>query len=822
MKNKLHVLLLSSALVLSLGMAAGCKKDNTPSENPPIEVQKNIAKVAITSEDIDPTEEKPIVLDNKSIVLKAKVTAIDETKDYSKKVTWASSDETVATVKNGTVSILSVSETKEVTITATSEEDTEKKASITLQVVHSPVDFEKSAPYGGIDDSMFVDDGILTVEDSSAYPHLVSADAKGTKFYFEAEIKATAFADDENWAKFGLIVTDNETGLWTGDDASADIKSLFFYCDANRNNIASGWTQFNTVANNDTFKGWEWSRTLGGKAVAEKPVKVGEFVKMGILRNGTQYIYYLEKEGVMTPVANVEYPDIAADETAYVMVAGFKTAMEVKGFNGVVGDAVDSKFETPTSIEITSPAQELYLGDTYQLGYKLDTFAYDRSLVTFESSNEEVATVDEKGLVTAKDVAGKTTLTVKYGQLSASVEFTVTDDPAAKVVLDGKMDDKVWEKAKLKDPVQIKWTDKSYVNFYGSRNKKGLYVYADYNMETVKGPHDNNWWENDNFEFHIKDEKLTNVDGTRDGNGGQFWACTGKPGNNCDASSFITSMIEQEDGTYHADFELFISYEKLGGDINTVYAVEFGSNPAAGWKTVSFWGAANIDAYAKFGTEGFNFDHVDTAEEKQMKAVEATENLLTENMIVDNYNAAGWNNAELEKYPLTNLTGNYLAQITYDMESNVDVTATGDAIGGQVWKHVLPIVRNSDGDCWVMRLDWWGWNDDANGDGLAVTKIPGNVNDSAAIDRTSGWCDFNTEILKVLQKSTIKATYFKVGSRMDIRFDIIATNLENKAFVYRTWATQLQDDPEKALNLGLTAEFAKATITSAKFLALED
>ena len=129
-KRKMGIFLISAAMLLGVGVVAtSC--ESKPQEQVAV---KNIQSVTIKNLD------ETTVLDGSIINLSATVTPIDSTKEYNKKVTWASSDETVATVKNGAVTLKKVTEDKTVTITATSVEDDTKSGSVTLTVKHSVID----------------------------------------------------------------------------------------------------------------------------------------------------------------------------------------------------------------------------------------------------------------------------------------------------------------------------------------------------------------------------------------------------------------------------------------------------------------------------------------------------------------------------------------------------------------------------------------------------------------------------------------------------------------------------------------------------------
>ena len=84
-----------------------------------------------------------------------------------------------------------------------------------------------------------------------------------------------------------------------------------------------------------------------------------------------------------------------------------------------------------TSLVLTADSDELYAGETLQLGFALQPADVTYRTVKWSSSNEAVATVDANGLVTGKvsaDVLAKVTITATTldgGQVMASKELSV-------------------------------------------------------------------------------------------------------------------------------------------------------------------------------------------------------------------------------------------------------------------------------------------------------------------------------------------------------------------------------------------------------------
>lgn len=80
-----------------------------------------------------------------------------------------------------------------------------------------------------------------------------------------------------------------------------------------------------------------------------------------------------------------------------------------------------------TSIDIEEINKELKVGDTYQIKATIAPTNANNKTITYKSSNEEIATVDEKGLVTTKS-SGLVYITLSSSSLRAVVELKITEE----------------------------------------------------------------------------------------------------------------------------------------------------------------------------------------------------------------------------------------------------------------------------------------------------------------------------------------------------------------------------------------------------------
>lgn len=623
MKKKLPILLMSSFMLFGLVSCGGgtssssSSQGSTGSSSETSEVSStstdtssqggqsssSAEQLVINSVEISGYSDTT-VFDLTNMTLKAEVKGTKGGNAVSGlKVDWSTSNEKVATVKNGIVKFLKVSEDTTVKVIATSRDDKTKKGEVEFTVKHSLINISNSKG-AELDHSAFMDEGTIYTEPGDTA--LIYSDVFGTKWYVEAEFTIEAIGED-NFPKFGIMTGTDEMGNWNATiDAANPCKNVFFYCDTIKAQQGSGWTNFNFVGQNEGHTDWDWGRQNGAFSVpAADKTAIGMPTKMGLLRDGVDYYLYAMKGGELTCYKHVVHTDIAADEPTYAWVGGWNDGATIGGFKALVGDEVDKMYAPLTELNVSEEEQTLYIGTTYQVNVQTDVINYNKNELIFESSDPTVATVDKNGLVTATDKPGETTITVKYGELTKSFKVTVTDDVNFRVVLDGKMDDNLWNDKVKQNKYRFQKNDKTYIDFYGSRNNKGVYLFADYYVETIKGP-GNGWWESDNFEgyFATVNGRCTkpNADPA-----GQLWASANNISNFDD---FYISAINLDETTnlYHMVYELFVSYERLDVAKDAVLSWEMGSNPQAGWYQCPWMGGANFAEKLKVTTDGLVFD----------------------------------------------------------------------------------------------------------------------------------------------------------------------------------------------------------------------
>lgn len=624
MKKKLPILALSAMLLVGLA-SCGNKPSSTTGPNPTTgggtPTTTAPTTVTPTTETPQPSTStaEPIIVESVTITgyEDEGLTRLDGTKATLKaevkgnkdklKVTWSSSDENLATVKNGTVRFGKVAKSGEVTITATSVDDATKSASVTFTLVHSTIDLDNSR--GNLDTSMFMSEGTISTEVEDIA--MVYADVYSTKWYVEANITMEEFHETDAYPKFGIMTGTSESGVWNYADDK--LLNAFFYVDAMKSNLAKGWTSFNFVTQNELLTDWNWGGQKGAFSVSnDDKVEQGKEFRMGLLRDGIDYYLFTMKGEEIYCYNHIQWTEIAADQPSYAWIGGWATAVTVKDFKALVGDDVDKMYGQVTDLKLSLDSTTLYLNESYTLRVTTNTLNYDRNKLTFTSSDETVATVDKDGKVTAKEKPGNAVITVKYGDIEKEFKVEVTDDAKFKVVLDGKMDDLIWsENAKTNKYTHKLNGDGEHIDFYGSRNSKGFYLFADYWVNAQKsGNVSGNWWENDNFEIRAYDNRGQLISGVNQdpNNLGQAWISGNKTSN---FSDFFVSSPVEENGKYHINFEVFYSYEDLNNQRtenlitkDSVIAIVLGANPQSGWVADKGWNTRKFVDMLKVTEDG--------------------------------------------------------------------------------------------------------------------------------------------------------------------------------------------------------------------------
>ena len=883
MKKCLPISLLVSLLCFG---AAGCGGGKTSSQTSNTPTSSSVAKVVVESVGIE-YDGETTVLAGSSIKLSAEVKMSDGSKG---KVEWSTSDESVAIVNNGSVKFKNVLEDKTVTITATSKDDASKSASITFTAKYSPINFANSR--GNFDSSLFLEDGSVIVEKGDAA--LMVNEVYGTKWYVEAEITPSddLGTPEDQFPKFGIMTGSSAGGVWNQEQ-----KTLFYFVDAQNPASTNSWTSMGFVGQNDNYTDWNWGGVQGAAVTGDNNFAKNEATKIGLMRDGIDYYLFAGREDGYGVIKHIVNDHFAADEASYAWFGGWQTAFTLSNVSYLIGDAVDAKYEGVTSITLSSYEQTLFLNDTYQLDYKLNTDMYNPSKLTFTSSNTDVATVSNKGLVTAGSTVGTAEITIAYEDVEAKFNVEVTDDLFFKVEIDGQMNDLIWSdtvKGNVYKHYSTNAAHETQIDLYASRNSKGIYFYANYSSK-VNGEASVNWWEGNNMELRLYSPSgmLTNDKEIGSGNDNQYWISYYNNGahSNMNDQCISAPVLDEATGRYSQSFEFFVSYAKANISKDTPVAFCMGANPIGKyWWNDAAW-YTNFESCHKITANGIvrylpeaecaehNYavehttpvtckaDGLDTytckyclhsytqvvpatgehnfaVEVARTNATCHSEGSLTlqcagcdttkdevlplDPFAHDGANAddvwaccnkhgrnrwdnGGWGGVADWTYIATDLTGDFVVNATFILETN--------GIVGNWWRGALPIVQEEidpslgEGSPWVTRFDWWGWCDQWQSAEKLTNDWHGATHDSG-VNRDINWSDSEgkdvsgPEFETAMAKCTIEWKCTRTGTVVLNEFTIHSQN--GNVFTFWSKATDIAES--KHLSLALASEFARYTV----------
>ena len=607
MKKRLPILLGLLALVL-----AGCQDTPVdPGTNPgggdtpgtgDQQQGPTVESVSLAMQDGSsiPTE----VFDGSSLRLTASVKGSEQ----GLKVNWETSDKTLATVTNGVVKFGKVSEDTQVTISAVSKDDSSKKATATFTIKHCLIDLANSRG-NNLDTSLFMEEGSVVAEAGDVA--LKFADVHHSKFYVEATVTIDSQLETDDYPKFGIMIGSDEATSWNTTTSDLVVKNAFFFGDQQRAQQSSGWSSFSFVPQNVEHTDWNWGGQLGGFNVSsENKWVMGEAYTIGLLRDGVDYYLFAKDGESIKCYKHIVYTDFAADEACYAWIGGWATGVTVNNFKALVGDAADAMYATPSTLSVADEAPIVFTGNTHQIQVSADAINFDLSKVTYASDNEAVATVDANGVVTATATPGVANITVAYGQVTATVVVTVTDDTKIDVKLDGKMDDALWTDAVKENKLVFnRPAGDVLIDVYAAKNSLGVYFYVNY-QSLDNWTSRNDWWTGNNIELRIngingqlKNSKEVEINS---GNQTQWWASDIQGGASNFAGHYVSApKLNESTGMYEIVFELFVSYASMGITRDDRVGFSIGSNDGGSkWYNSANWNTSNFYDSFKISEDG--------------------------------------------------------------------------------------------------------------------------------------------------------------------------------------------------------------------------
>ncbi len=227
--------------------------------------------------------------------------------------------------------------------------------------------------------------------------------------------------------------------------------------------------------------------------------------------------------------------------------------------------------------------------------------------------------------------------------------------------------------------------DFNYLSFYATRDDKGAYFYVDQRVSgDLYHSSDVNWWENNNFEFHVNNVATWG--------GFQLYGST-LDSNHTNFDIISVSEPYKVNSNYDLwwiiNYKCYVSYETL----SLLGGKEYNQS-----SNIYLWYAS---------ASGHGFDHCDSWEHDA--AVK-----LTVNGIVDvnnvkyatdyEHNRGGWNDLFVEiDDSIQDKERSYLA-----IHSNAALTCNENSIADIVWRTTLLAMMNGDRTAGsVFRLDWY-------------------------------------------------------------------------------------------------------------------
>ena len=432
------------------------------------EITVNAKVIPATGISLDKTTAE--MIEGEILTLTATVTPEDAT---DKTVTWTSSDETVATVANGVVTALKagkatitaksgeVSATCEITVNAkvipatgialdkTTAELTEGET-LTLTATVTPEDAtDKTVTWTSSDETVAtVKNGVVTaLKAGKATITAKSGEVSATcEITVNAKvIPATNITLDKTTAELteGEILT--LTATVTPEDAT-DKTVTWTSSDETVAKVVNG-----VVSALKTGKATITAKSGEVSATCEITVNAKVIPATGIALDKT--IAELTEGETLTLTATVTPEDAtdktvvwtSSDETVATVANGVVTALKAgkATITAKVGDVsatceitVNAKVIPATGIALDKTTAEMTEGETLTLTATVTPEDATDKTIVWSSSDETIATV-ANGVVTALK-AGKTTITAKAGEVSATCEITVNAKviPATGIALD--------------------------------------------------------------------------------------------------------------------------------------------------------------------------------------------------------------------------------------------------------------------------------------------------------------------------------------------------------------------------------------------------
>ena len=294
-------------------------------------------------------------------------------------ITWTSSDESVAIVNNGVVTFLDVVEKKEVTIKAALNEESFDE--VTYEVNPNPIDIDNSDGYIA---SSFYNGFTITGNQKVLFRKAAS-----TNFFYKASFKSV-LRTGSGWFGFYLYNTSNAV-----NDAIAKVK-------------VEGLPTFKVNGYPYLYleQGLEETRVALPYNAA---FKEDAFSDLGIAKVDSD-LYIYGSAGETYQCVEHFFDAFSKDDEFKVGIFTENFDVTLKNFD----TSDDARlFDEPTKLILAEESKNLHVEDKYRIQVRGDRLNINPQKITYISSDTDVVTVDEKGVVEAI-ADGDTVITVKY------------------------------------------------------------------------------------------------------------------------------------------------------------------------------------------------------------------------------------------------------------------------------------------------------------------------------------------------------------------------------------------------------------------------
>ena len=259
----------------------------------------------------------------------------------------------------------------------------------------------------------------------------------------------------------------------------------------------------------------------------------------------------------------------------------------------------------PLDILLTTTSAKVLINQTYQIDFTLegDYLNYD---LLFASSDTDVASISQNGLITAKK-GGKATISISFKGTSIIKYFEIYVYRQNEIFnLDGRNSETFFDKEIGKNYYEFSSNNKNSLAYiYGFRGTFGIYLYVEQYIVKTKNS-GSNWYEKDNIEFRISTYNNVSY---------QYWVSVLNNGSSNIVESKTTGLENCSLSNYSKYFrsEMFISYDNLKQALkeDVDYTFEFGLsvgiNDSLGWKCNNGFNSTDLTTLPKIKEDGIYY-----------------------------------------------------------------------------------------------------------------------------------------------------------------------------------------------------------------------